>query len=68
MSTPKIRFRAENRLFRKPLLVLQVSSVCNTGYDDETTPHSKQGIDYLFWEDATVEGLLNLNVNLGEES
>lgn len=62
LTNAKIRFRAENRLFRKPLIVLQVATTCNTGYDDETTPHSQQGIDYLVWKDANVEDLIHLNV------
>lgn len=57
-----IRYRAKNRLFRKPLVVLQVGENKNTGFDDETTPPSNQNKDYIQWRDATMEDLLMLRM------
>lgn len=46
MADKKIRYRAQNRMFRKPLLVLQV------GIPDV------QGLTtHYMWRDATVEDL-----------
>jgi len=55
------RYRAHNRAFRKPLLVLQVGIARNTGHDDETTPPSCQGRGYTSWHDARVEDLAQLS-------
>ena len=50
----KIRHRIQTRLFRKPVLVLQIGTVKNTGCNDETTPPSGQNKDYISWVDAKV--------------
>lgn len=60
----KTRYRAENRLFRKPLLVLQVGEVKKVGtyvgsHDLDTLPPPNwdENKTYIQWRDATVEDL-----------
>ncbi len=53
--TGRRRYRLEDRVFRAPLLVLQVEireqgyRPCHTGYGDD--------IDRCFWRDATLEDI-----------
>lgn len=51
--TGERRFRVETRLFRKPLLVLQVQRrVFGYQHDEYTMGHD---VDYVEWFDAGVE-------------
>lgn len=53
--THDTRYRAQNRLFRKPLLVLQVR-VEVTGYQHDGHGGTDD-VNYSYWRDATVEDI-----------
>jgi hypothetical protein len=50
--TGAIRYRAQSRLFRKPLLVMQVLWQYS-GYD----PVAGAEVDFVLWKDACLEDL-----------
>lgn len=59
----KTRYRTENRLFRKPLLVLQVGEIkevgiyCGADGDMTPPPSWNENATYVEWRDAEVEDL-----------
>lgn len=63
----KTRYREHKRFGRRSLLVLQLGSPANTGYDDDICP-SRRGMDYTSWRDATVEDLVLLRNTPTEEA
>ena len=50
--TTKYRYRPENRLFRAPLLVLQMGVEVVHGYDSQ-----HEGETYIVWRDVTLEDI-----------
>ena len=59
----KTRYRVETRLFKNPLVVLQVGEERITGEDYENAPPSCHNKKYTYWRDANVEDLLELELN-----
>ncbi len=57
--TGAVRQRPVSRLFRKPLLVLQVE-VHVKGYEVEDSRGNGRDLDYTYWRDGEVEDLATL--------
>lgn len=56
MSKYITRHRIQQRWFRKPLLVLQIGTLANTGDGDDVVP-SMRNTTFYRWKDAQLEDI-----------
>ena len=54
--TGATRYRVQTRMFREPIIVLQVE-LHSEGYCFDESHDSGRDVDYLWWRDATLEDI-----------